>query len=118
VLINLVLNAMDAVADLPENRRIVEVSMKRDASNILMTVRDLGHGISIENLPKLFDSFFSTKQRGMGLGLAIARSIVESHGGRIWAENREPNGAAFNVELPASESDSASTSTDRLLRSA
>jgi signal transduction histidine kinase len=103
VLINLVLNAMDAVADLPAHRRIVEVSMRRDLSNILMTVRDLGHGISIENLPKLFDSFFTTKQRGMGLGLAIARSVIESHGGRIWAENREPNGATFNIELPASE---------------
>jgi signal transduction histidine kinase len=107
VLINLVLNAMDAVADLPETRRVVELSMERDGSNILIAVRDRGSGISSENLPKLFDSFFTTKQRGMGLGLAIARSIVESHGGRIWAENREPHGAAFNVELPTSETQSA-----------
>lgn len=99
VLINLVLNAMDAVADLPENRRRVELSMEHRASNILITVRDYGRGISPANLPKLFDSFFSTKQRGMGLGLSIARSIVDSHGGRIWAESSEGNWTSFHVEL-------------------
>jgi signal transduction histidine kinase len=100
VLINLVLNAMDAVADLPETRRLVEVSMDRKDSNIFIAVKDRGSGIPAENLPKLFESFFTTKQRGMGLGLAIARSIVEAHGGRIWAENRQPHGAVFNVEIP------------------
>jgi C4-dicarboxylate-specific signal transduction histidine kinase len=101
VLINLALNAMDAVGGLSENRRVVEVSMTQRPSTIVITVRDHGSGVSIENFPKVFDSFFSTKQTGMGLGLAVARSIVESHGGRIWVENREPHGAAFNVELPA-----------------
>ena len=100
VLIDLVLNAMDAVAGLPENRRHVEICMEGRASNVLMIVRDRGQGISPENLPKLFDSFFTTKQRGMGIGLSIARSIVETHGGRIWAQNCEPNGASFFVELP------------------
>jgi signal transduction histidine kinase len=100
VLINLVLNAMDAVAGLPEGRRLVEVLTERRGSNILITVRDRGHGVAAEHLPKLFDSFFSTKPRGMGLGLSIARSIVETHGGRIWAENGDVDGAAFHVELP------------------
>jgi signal transduction histidine kinase len=100
VLINLVLNAMVAVAGLPEHQRHVEVSMEGRPSNVLTIVRDRGQGISLENLPKLFDSFFTTKQRGMGIGLSIARSIVETHGGRIWAQNCEPNGAAFYVELP------------------
>jgi signal transduction histidine kinase len=102
VLINLVLNAMDSVADLPENRRHVEVSLEDHGSSLQLVVRDRGPGVSQENLPRLFDPFFTTKQRGMGIGLSIARSIVEAHGGRIWAQNREPFGAAFFVELPTS----------------
>ena len=100
VLINLVLNAMDSVGDLPENRRHVEVSLEDRAANLQLIVRDRGAGVSPENFPKLFDPFFTTKQRGMGIGLSIARSIVEAHGGRIWAQACEPVGTAFFVELP------------------
>lgn len=101
VLINLILNAMDAVADVPENRRTVVVSVENGAGGIAIAVRDRGHGIAPEHLPKLFDSFFSTKRKGMGLGLSIARTLVESHGGRIWAENGPGEGAAIHVKLPA-----------------
>jgi signal transduction histidine kinase len=101
VLINLVLNAMDAVADLPEDRRAVLVSVERAANGMSIAVRDHGRGIAPEHLPKLFDSFFSTKQRGMGLGLSIAKTIVEAHGGRIAAENSVGEGAIFRVDLPA-----------------
>jgi len=100
ILINLVLNAMDAVADVPEDRRTIAVSVENGTDRIAITVRDRGHGIEPEHLPKLFDSFFSTKPKGMGLGLSIARTLVEAHGGRIWAENGPGEGAVFHVELP------------------
>jgi signal transduction histidine kinase len=102
VLMNLVLNAMDAMADVPEERRVVTVGIEDGPGGIGVTVDDRGHGIAPADLPKLFDSFFSTKQRGMGLGLSIARTIVEAHGGRIWAESRAGEGAVFHVELPGS----------------
>jgi len=101
VLINLVLNAMDAVADLPEERRIITMAAQRSATGVLLTVRDRGRGIAPDEMPRLFESFFSTKQKGMGLGLSIAHTIVDDHGGRIWAENAPDGGAAFHVELPA-----------------
>lgn len=101
VLINLVLNAMDAVAEVPEERRTVVVSAERVADRITIAVHDQGNGIAPDSLTKLFDSFFTTKQTGMGLGLSIARSIVEAHGGRVWAENGAANGAVFYFELPA-----------------
>jgi len=100
VLINLVLNAMDAVAGRPEAQRLVGVSLEAQADGVVITVRDRGTGIAAEYLPRLFDSFFSTKQKGMGLGLSIARTIVEAHGGTIRAENGPGEGALFHVELP------------------
>ncbi|MDS4027312.1 MAG: HAMP domain-containing sensor histidine kinase [Candidatus Contendobacter sp.] len=100
VLLNLVLNALDAVNGLPEARRTVAVSVERDADRVILVVRDRGHGIAPEHLPKLFDSFFSTKRRGMGLGLSIARTLVEVHGGRIRAESRLGEGAVFQAEWP------------------
>ncbi len=101
VLINLLLNAMDAVAELPEERRTVVVSCTAAPGCIAIAVRDRGPGIAPEHLPQLFDSFFTTKREGMGLGLSIARTLVEAYGGRIWAENAPDLGAIFRIELPA-----------------
>jgi len=100
VLINLVINAMDAMAGMPEERRTVTVTADRGASGIVIRVRDSGHGIEPENLPKIFQSFFSTKPDGMGMGLSISRTLVEAHGGRIRADNGSAGGAVFQVELP------------------
>jgi signal transduction histidine kinase len=111
VLLNLLLNAMDGVRDLPEYRRTVVVSVEKLVRGISISVRDRGRGITAENLPKLFESFFSTKSGGMGLGLSIARTIVEAHGGRIWAENGLGEGAVFHIELPAAAATAVSPST-------
>ncbi|MGJ7512192.1 sensor histidine kinase [Variovorax sp. GT1P44] len=109
VLINLVLNAMDAVAGLPGDRRTVTVSVESRAGGLAMTVRDRGPGIAPEHLPRLFDSFFSTKRRGMGLGLSIARTIVEAHKGGIRVESDPDHGTVFTVSLPVHDESSIPT---------
>ncbi len=99
VIINLVLNAFDASAGVAADRRRVVVETRDTAHGVQLGVRDFGSGIAADDLPRVFDSFFSTKHSGMGLGLAIARSIVEAHGGTICADRCEP-GAQFRVVLP------------------
>jgi C4-dicarboxylate-specific signal transduction histidine kinase len=101
VLINLVLNAMDAMADQGAARHTVDVAVQGQAGGSRITVRDQGPGIPAADLPKVFDSFFSTKRKGMGLGLSIARTLVQAHGGRIRAENGAEGGAVFQIDFPA-----------------
>ena len=104
VLINLVRNAFDAMHDAPPSRRIVEIATNHDRDGtILVAVRDYGSGISEPTQERLFEQFFTTKKEGLGMGLAIVRSIVEAHGGSIAAENADGGGARFHFRLPMKE---------------
>ena len=101
VLINLVTNACDAMRNIPLSRRNVEIATEQnDEGAIRVSVRDYGTGISEEVRGHLFDQFFTTKEEGLGMGLAIVRSIIESHGGKIGAENLNGDGACFSFTLP------------------
>jgi PAS domain S-box-containing protein len=101
VLLNLILNGMDAMAEQPRERRRLSVRTRPGTDGLVeLVVTDLGHGIEPDKLPNLFEPFYTTKTNGMGMGLSIARRIIEAHRGRIWAENNGSGGAAFHVTLP------------------
>jgi PAS domain S-box-containing protein len=100
VLLNLLVNAMDAMSETPAPSRWLSIHTRQmDERNLAVIVVDNGSGITLENAHKIFGSFFSTKKDGMGLGLAISRSIIEAHQGRIWAENNANGGATFQFCL-------------------
>jgi signal transduction histidine kinase len=104
VIMNLVLNAVEAMGSVEEGARTLRVSTGRDGDGgILVAVRDSGPGIDPEHLQKVFERFYTTKDSGVGMGLAICRSIIEAHGGRLWAEPNQPRGAVFQFTLPAQE---------------
>jgi PAS domain S-box-containing protein len=100
VLLNLVVNAMDAMDHVEARERRLVVRTRRLDDSVEVSVSDTGAGIPADRLPKIFDAFFTTKREGIGLGLAIARSIIEAHQGRIWAEDHAGRGATFHVALP------------------
>jgi PAS domain S-box-containing protein len=105
VLLNLLLNAMDALGDQPPASRLVELRVRHVGATVEVAVSDTGHGIPADQLPRLFEPFFSTKPRGLGLGLAISRDIIAAHGGRLWAESNESGGATFTFSLPVAAGD-------------
>jgi signal transduction histidine kinase len=102
VVLNLILNAAQAMGGVADRTRKVLITTSRTEPNELcLGVRDTGPGLSAETLPRLFEPFYTTKSGGMGMGLAICRSIIEAHGGRLWAARREPRGAIFQFTIPA-----------------
>jgi C4-dicarboxylate-specific signal transduction histidine kinase len=104
-LLNLVMNGIEAMESVENERRILTIRGQRDALEgqpaVLITVRDFGSGFSPEDREHLFDVFYTTKPEGMGMGLRISRSIIEAHGGRLWAQANEDMGATFLFSLPA-----------------
>jgi signal transduction histidine kinase len=102
VVLNLILNAVEAMASVEAGPRELFISTEQDQTNgVLVTVRDSGPGIYRGHLERVFEAFYTTKSSGVGMGLSICRSIIEAHGGRLWADLNEPRGAVFQFTLPS-----------------
>jgi len=102
VMLNLIVNAREAMAETRDRRAVLTViSGNDDSGSVFVEVRDSGPGLDATASERLFTSFYTTKPDGMGMGLSICRSIIEAHGGRLWATQNEPHGAAFRFTLPA-----------------
>jgi C4-dicarboxylate-specific signal transduction histidine kinase len=111
VLLNLVVNGMDAMSAVVEEERRLEIRGRRDGQDgspaALLSVQDRGIGLDAGQVDSVFEAFYTTKPHGMGLGLAISRSIIEAHGGRLWAQSNHGPGATFAFSLPAAETSAA-----------
>jgi PAS domain S-box-containing protein len=107
VILNLILNAIEAMGDLDDGTRELWISTETEASGgVLVTVRDSGPGLDPADVERVFQAFYTTKPKGMGMGLAICRSMVEAHGGRMWASANESRGAVFQFTLPLERDES------------
>ena len=113
VMLNLVMNAVEAMSAADERSRALTIATRIDGSGaVLVSVSDSGPGISREAAERLFEPFYTSKAGGMGMGLSICRSIVEAHGGRLWASSNEPHGAVFQFTVPvAAQAETAVSST-------
>jgi signal transduction histidine kinase len=102
-----VMNGMDAMNSVEEQKRILSVFGKHETrdgvTTAILCVQDAGVGLKAEEMNRLFEPFYTTKPQGMGMGLAISRSIVEAHAGRLWAEANQGSGATFLISLPAAQ---------------
>ena len=102
VILNLIINAFEAMSDIDEGARELLISTgNAEADGVFVAVRDSGPGLASATVERLFESFYTTKPGGLGLGLSICRSIIEGHGGRLWADTNEPRGAVFQCTIPA-----------------
>jgi C4-dicarboxylate-specific signal transduction histidine kinase len=101
VLMNLLLNGMDAMKNIDTARDLIINSQPAKNDQVMVSVSDTGVGLPTQQADQIFNAFFTTKPQGTGMGLRISRSIVESHGGRLWATDNSPRGASFHLTLPA-----------------
>jgi PAS domain S-box-containing protein len=107
VVLNLILNAIEAMGSVEERARMLSISTEqREHEGILVAVHDSGPGVDPEHFQRVFEPFYTTKNSGLGMGLSICRSIIDAHGGRLWAETDEPRGAVFQFTLPMAHEDS------------
>jgi C4-dicarboxylate-specific signal transduction histidine kinase len=100
VVLNLILNAVEAMSSVETGARELLISTEQENMGVLVAVRDRGPGIAATDLERVFESFYTTKSSGTGLGLSICRSIIDAHGGRLWAEANKSRGALFQFTLP------------------
>jgi signal transduction histidine kinase len=101
-MLNLIANAIQSMSGVEDGNRELHISTASiEPEGVCVVVRDTGPGLRSQSLPRLFEPFYTTKPDGMGMGLSICRSIVEAHGGRLWATSCEPRGALFQFRVPA-----------------
>jgi signal transduction histidine kinase len=100
VLLNLVMNAVEAMSTTAEKLRVLAIASRLEAEGVTITVEDSGAGIDAKSAEQIFEAFFTTKSTGMGMGLAICRSIIAAHDGRLWASPGNSCGAIFHIVLP------------------
>lgn len=106
VILNLILNATDAMSDIGEGARLLTIKTGSDEEgHVQLSVRDCGVGIDAQSAPKLFEAFYTTKPEGMGIGLSVSRTIIERHQGRLWAQPNEGPGATFSFSIPRSSNE-------------
>jgi len=104
VILNLILNAIDAMSMITDRPRELFIRSAVQPEGVLVQVQDSGKGLDPEQADRIFESFFTTKPQGIGMGLSISRSIIEAHGGRLWATSGASHGAVFQFTLPKAES--------------
>jgi signal transduction histidine kinase len=104
VVLNLILNAVEAMSLVKKGvRELAIITEQQKAGGVLVAVRDSGPGIDSKRLDRIFDAFYTTKSGGLGMGLSICRSIIDAHGGRLWASANAPRGAIFQFTLPSAD---------------
>ena len=102
MILNLIINAVEAMSGVTEGARDLLISTgEAESDGVLVAVRDSGPGLAPATLERLFEAFYTTKPGGLGMGLSICRSIIEAHGGRLWASANVPRGAIFHFTVPA-----------------